>query len=473
MARFRPRTMRARFGLRVFLLSTVFLGIALVGTGLFWRARLMNDKLQGLTNHIDSIESELETLYQAGAFPSSDGTLLEFPAPEQGVQVLSPTGEELAGSSRLTNVAPAIPPETISPDETTPPTTIVHHPVFGHSLVVAESFPLGPDRYVVEAITGLSDLDRANRTAFVILPIAALLLSLVLGTAVGISVDRALRPVRQLARRATAIAAGRRAMRLDVTADTAELQDLAARLDDLLSAIRAAFDREQIFLDDASHDLRTPIAIARAELELAQRHTRHPDTAAALRSAIEELDRVDSTAAELLVLARARAAGTEGFTTVDVGDVAQRAAANARRDPNQRRVNLAVMGSGEIEGDAAALERALTNLVTNAVRHCAGKVEVSVRSEGHWVTVVVADDGPGFPDHLLENLFDRFTRGTDRRAHGTGLGTAIAAEIVATHNGTIHAANSPGGGAAVTIRLPASPVAATVGGHETGGSPPA
>ncbi len=460
MAWYRPRTLRARFGLRVFCLAIVVLGIALVGTGLFWRARVLSDKVQGLTDHIDSIESELETLYEAGGFPPSGDAVLEFPAPEQGVQVFSSTGEELAGSSRLTDVVPAIPPETISPDETTPPTTIVHHPVFGHSLVVGDSFSLGSDHYVVEAITGLSDLDRANRIAFVVLPIAALLLSLGIGAGVGLSVDRALRPVRQLARRATEIAAGRRAMRLDVAADTTELQDLVASLDDLLDAIRAAFDREQIFLDDASHDLRTPIAIARAELELAERHNRHPETAAALRSAIEELDRVDATASELLVLARARAAGTEGFTTIDVGDVAQRAAANIRRDPSQRRVTLAVKGSGEAAGDAAALERALTNLIANAVRHCAGSVDVSVRTGNGSVTVVVADDGPGFPEHLLENLFDRFTRGTDRRAHGTGLGTAIAAEIVASHGGSITATNPPGGGAAVMIRLPAVPAGA-------------
>jgi signal transduction histidine kinase len=75
-------------------------------------------------------------------------------------------------------------------------------------------------------------------------------------------------------------------------------------------------------------------------------------------------------------------------------------------------------------------------------------------SQPEGLQITIADDGPGFPDHLLDHIFDRFTRGPDRRAHGTGLGTAIAAEVISTHGGSVDASNAAAGGAVVTIVLP-------------------
>jgi signal transduction histidine kinase len=273
-----------------------------------------------------------------------------------------------------------------------------------------------------------------------------------------VAIDRALRPVQSLTHRAAEIATGRRRLRLDVTADTTELKELSTELDRLLDALRAAFDREQEFLDDASHELRTPLTIAKTELELALRTARPgPEVRQALESAIEELDRVQATASELLVLARARAAGERGFETVDVRTIADQAAELVRRDRRRCNRRIEVEGSGRALGDEQALERALVNLIGNAVDHATANVRVEITdSQPAGLQITIADDGPGFPDDLLDHLFDRFTRGPDRRAHSTGLGTAIAAEVISTHGGSVDASNAAHGGAVVTIVLPTS-----------------
>lgn len=451
MSRLTPRTLRGRFGWRAFLTSVVVLGAVTAGTALFWRAEILENTLHGLSDHIHGVESELQILHAEGQFPAEEGGPLILPAPERGVQVLSSNGELVAASAGVIAVEPAIPADGALSQPGATVTTIVDHPVFGHSLVAAETLVLGDETYAVEAITGLEDLDRACRIACLYLPVAALVVSVLVGLGVTVSVNYALRPVQRLTQRAGEVAVNPRPQRLGVTADTLELQELASRLDYLLDEIRESFDREQAFLDDASHELRTPIAIARAELELAQRSGPPAGTAAALRSGIEELDRVDATAADLLVLARARAVGEEGFRPTELAGVAERAARSAVRRRSRRNIGLTVQGAATVMGDAAALERALGNVIGNAIEHCSSSVEVALTPEA---VITVSDDGPGVPEDLLPRFFERFSRGGKERPESTGLGTAIAAEIVAVHGGTIDIANGAGGGAVVTIRFP-------------------
>jgi two-component system OmpR family sensor kinase len=450
----RPATLRAQFGLRAFLLALIALGLATFATGWLWRARALDAVAEGLNAHIHSIEADLELdLATDLDSPTTDRPML-LPAPEVGVQIVSQESGVLAASSRLLDRAPLIPVGDVTATGTA--TSTVTDAEFGHALINAELVIVAGRRFVIEAIAGLDDVDSAARITWLVFPLVAILLSALIGFAVSISVDRALRPVGSLAGRAAEIAAGRRPLRLDVRARTTELRDLAAQLDRLLDSIRASFDREQAFLDDAAHELRTPIAIAQTELDLAHRSAPDQQTAEALRSALDELHNLDRTAADLLVLARARVAGREAFVPVDLGKVAQRAAAVVRRDPRQRHVPITVRGSGLVLGDPDGLQRALTNVIANAARFCTTSVVVEVDASSEGVTTTITDDGPGIPDHLLSTLFDRFARGPAREVQSTGLGTAIAAEVVASHSGTITAHNRREGGAVVTIRLPAT-----------------
>lgn len=284
------------------------------------------------------------------------------------------------------------------------------------------------------------------------LPLAVVVSGLV-GAAVALTVRTKLLPIFELTNRIGESTGAHRPERLDVATDTLEMHDLVTSVDVLLGEIRDLREKEESFVHDASHELRTPIAIARAELDLAQRECHDPDTDAALRSAIEELDRLHQTATDLLVRARDNSLDRENVKPTSLEDVARRAAEIVQRHSPDSGVRLSVSGSGRVPGDAAALERCFVNLLDNAVSHCSATVNVAVSSDED-VVVTITDDGPGLPDELVPRLFERFAR-ADQREDSFGLGTAIAAETVRAHGGTISAANLETGGAELTIHLPA------------------
>ena len=466
------RTLRARFGLRAFVLSLAVIETVAISTGLYWRSHLIDSVAEGLTVHVESIASELD-LGLADALGSRTGEgVFVLPAPETGVQILSSEGTVLAASRRLVGRPALVPMTAVSTiSDVTEPTRLTDE-LFGDAMVVTSTVDVGTRSYVIEAIAALEEVDRTSLIMCVGVPAAGLLVAALIGWGVSVSVGSALRPVRRLAQRAAEVADEARPTPLGVTAHTAELNDLTTRLDHLLGAIRISFEREQAFLDDASHELVTPIAVALAELDLALRSNPDPSTTAALISAREELRRLDRVAGDLLILARERSTGLEMIEQLDLGEVARRAAELVRRDPNQRPVRIQVAGAGTVAGDPYALERVFTNIIANAARHCTLSVDVQIGADSSYTWATIADDGPGIPDHLLANLFDRFTRLPDRQAHSTGLGTAIAAEIIAKHGGTIEAHNRPSGGAHITIRLPRRDLGSSSA-DETGSGQPA
>jgi signal transduction histidine kinase len=262
-----------------------------------------------------------------------------------------------------------------------------------------------------------------------------------------------LRPLSELTARAREVAALGRPERLGVAAEDVELAQLATSLDQMLDELRKTTDRQQMSVEDASHELRTPIAIARAELDLALRNGAEGDIESALRSAIEELDRAVGTATDVLVEAQTRSGAVESLRDVSVQALAARAADVVRLRSPRADVQMSVTGSGQVSGDAAALERCLVNLIGNAAEHCSTTVEVNLVSADDLV-VTIDDDGPGVPEALLPHFFERFAHANNGRRDSFGLGTAIAAEIVHAHGGTIAVANRDRGGAEITIRLP-------------------
>jgi signal transduction histidine kinase len=237
-----------------------------------------------------------------------------------------------------------------------------------------------------------------------------------------------------------------------------ELADLARHLNELLARIEAALERERAFLDDASHDLRTPISIVRSELELARMHTEAgSELARALDSSLEEVDRLDRLAVNLLVLARSRSAGPPRLEPVELGALSRRAAQTVARSRDGDAVPVQVSGSANVQGDEDAIERAVLNLVENAARHARAHVDVDVSSDGDRAVVAVRDDGPGFPPELLGQAAGRFVRGTNGgrgTENGAGLGLAIVDAIATAHGGELEIENGVEGGASVQLRIP-------------------
>ena len=271
----------------------------------------------------------------------------------------------------------------------------------------------------------------------------------------------ALKPVRDLVEEAdeiSAVAARGQRQRLSVPETGEELAELARHLNELIARIEAALEHERAFLDDASHDLRTPISIVRSELELARMQTEAgSELARALDSSLEEVDRLDRLAVNLLVLARSRSAGPHRRESVELGALSRRAAQTVARSRDGDAVPVRVNGSAHVRGDEDAIERAVLNLVENAARHADGHVDVEVSSERDRAVVTVRDDGPGFPPELLGRAAGRFVRGTNGgrgTENGAGLGLAIVDAIAAAHGGELEIENGAEGGADVQLRLP-------------------
>jgi signal transduction histidine kinase len=230
----------------------------------------------------------------------------------------------------------------------------------------------------------------------------------------------------------------------------------------MLVRLEAAFVHVRRFAADAAHELRTPLTALRGELEVGLRADRSPDAyRRVLQSVLESVERLVRLAEDLLVLSRASAGGLARSGPVDVEVLALGALDAGARLAQGRGVTVR-LGAAEpvsVRGDAMTLERALLNLVDNAVRYtpAGGKVEISARPTDGAVEIAVQDSGPGIAPADAERVFEPFVRLEAARAketEGTGLGLAIARSIVAAHGGTLTVDSTPGAGSRFTIRLP-------------------
>ena len=270
----------------------------------------------------------------------------------------------------------------------------------------------------------------------------------------------ALRPVEAMRRQAAEISSERADQRLPLPPARDEIRRLGETLNDMLDRLEEGLARERRFVADASHELRTPLASLRTELELAQRRPRsQAELEDALRSAAEEVERLVRLAEDLLVLARA----DDGRLPLSLGSHYLREVLDAvagrfdsRARAAGRQVEVSASPDEVVTGDRARLDQALGNLVDNALRYGAGKVRLEGAVENETLELRVSDDGAGFPQDFLPHAFERFSRVDVARAGGgTGLGLAIVDAIARAHGGAAAAANRPGGGAEVTLTLPA------------------
>jgi two-component system, OmpR family, sensor kinase len=285
-------------------------------------------------------------------------------------------------------------------------------------------------------------------------PVALLLASLA-GYALAAA---ALRPVESMRSQAASISVSRPGQRLTVPKPQDEISRLGKTLNAMLDRLEAAIARERRFVADASHELRTPLSLMKAELELAVRRPRSTDELThALQSAAEETERLVQLAESLLVLARADQGQLPvrlGPHRVDeiLGDVARRF--SARAEQRGRLIQHDAPEELEITADRLHVERALGNLVDNALRHGDGDVRLFASHVNGRVELHVTDQGRGFPPAYLDRAFERFSSADEAHSAGSGLGLAIVDVIARAHGGLAGAANRDGAGADVWLSLP-------------------
>ncbi|HEY2480171.1 MAG TPA: HAMP domain-containing sensor histidine kinase [Solirubrobacterales bacterium] len=282
---------------------------------------------------------------------------------------------------------------------------------------------------------------------------------------------RAMRPIASLTSSAREIAETRdpsRHMPRPPVED--EVGELAETLEQMLRSLDAArAEREQAmqqqreFVADASHELRTPLTSVLANLELLQASLGGPQQAEdreVVDSALRSSRRMSRLVSDLLLLARADAGRLAPHHRIDLAEVAGDAAAEAAPLMGGRHFEIDNDRPLPVEGSADELHRMVLNLLDNAARHTpdGAMIELKLSQEGDYAVVEVADDGPGIPQAMRTQIFDRFVRGEGPadtfRGAGTGLGLAIVSAVAASHGGSVEATESSAGGALFRARIP-------------------
>jgi hypothetical protein len=395
----------------------------------------------------------------AGTRPTSAGSAAG--QPDALIQVIAPNGTVLDSSG------PASGKPVLSPGELARARqgelVVQRSVVRGEAPMFLLAMPVADAKGTV-VIAGISldtvdqALSRVEGGLLIGGPIAVLLA----GMGAWLLAGAALAPVERMRRQAAEISGHAADTVLSVPGTKDELAALARTLNDMLTRLNRALSRQRGFLAVAGHELRTPLAVLKGEVELALRPGRsRTDLTAALREVAGETDRLIRLAEDLLMLASA----DEGTPMVRprrcdlvpvMTDAVQAWAERGRRSGIELR--LASPERLEITVDPDRLRQAIDNLADNALRFApsGSAIEVTLRQQGGSAALEISDSGPGFPPSFLPVAFERFSRPDDRPDdhQGSGLGLAIVKTIVEALGGQVMAANRPGGGALVRIVLP-------------------
>jgi signal transduction histidine kinase len=394
------------------------------------------------------------------------------PPVSRRVRDVTPRGGELV---RVTNaagtvIATAGPQAVVFPD---PPVngriTTVH--AGGHTYrAIARAVSVAPvrgahypGRVIVAADTAATEQRISTlRDRVIVVGLIGLLLA---GVAVLLLTRLALRSLERLRERAAVVTEPDETEARLPRGGPSEVDDLAGSLNAMLDRLaESAAAREETlqasrrFAADAGHELRTPLAAMSANVDTLRAHPDSPERGAILDDLRDEQRRMAALLDALQALARGDAGDAVPRQPVDVADVADAAVQSARRRHPSIDITLDAPDDDQatVSGWPEGIRLAVDNLVENAARHGGRRVAVDVRIDarpGWVVTVTVDDDGPGIPVADRERVLERFERGAQAAAGGSGLGLALVAQQAALHGGSVEIGDAPGGGARVTLTL--------------------
>jgi len=277
------------------------------------------------------------------------------------------------------------------------------------------------------------------------------------------AVGRTLAPIEAIRAEVAAIGGTELHRRVPEPSTDDEVGRLARTMNEMLDRVEEARLRQQRFVADASHELRSPLTRIRSALEVDLAHPAGADPAATHQSNLEEIIGMQRLVEDLLQLARLDAvAGPARRDVIDLDDLVFGDARRLRAD-GRAQIDTSAVSAARVCGDPDQLARAIRNVTDNAVRHAASLVTIGLAEQDSTVELTVTDDGPGIPPAQIERIFDRFTTLDAARTHGgkdgggVGLGLAITKEIVERHGGSIVVDPSRRSGARFVVRLPACP----------------
>lgn len=268
-------------------------------------------------------------------------------------------------------------------------------------------------------------------------------------------VGRTLRPVEDIRAEVSSISHQRLDRRVPTPPSNDEIGRLARTMNEMLGRLEGAATRERDFVGNASHELRSPLAAFRTQLEVAAAHPDGVDWTSLAASLLADTNRMEGLVHDLLFLAREDAEDPRPMKPVDLDDVVLEEVARMRSTCSVE-VHTEAVGGAPLLGHSDDLAWLVRNLLDNACRYASSRVDVSLATKDGRVELTVADDGPGVAPEDRPRIFDRFYRADpvrNRHTSGTGLGLAIAAAVAEVHEGTIEVQDG-NPGARFVVSLP-------------------
>ena len=440
---FRASSVRARISIA----AAVVFAIALSLTSWLLVSTVSNSLRDGVRDEGEVAIAEYERRLRNGTLPH------DLPQPTVRsvtyLQVLDANGNVIGGSPGYGNRAG---PPDVRASEGEPERRVDGNVMYTYTRVTTSTGrPL-----VLVASSNLDQvrrsIDALSATLWLVMP----LLVLVVGGVAWVMTGRALRPVEAIRAEVELITATSLERRVPEPGSDDEIGALAHTMNQMLDRLEDAARRQRLFLSDASHELRSPVASIRTTGEVALAHPTTADWPRVVEQMLSEDERMGKIVADLLLVARddegtAQASNSE----IDLDDLVFEEAARITR----LIVKTDQVSAGRVLGSREQLGRMVSNLLDNASRHANTNVAVSLQTVNSRTVLTIDDDGPGIDPHDRERVFERFTRldeGRARDSGGIGLGLAMVRSIVDGHGGTvaIDSAPAPLGGARIVVDLP-------------------
>jgi signal transduction histidine kinase len=378
------------------------------------------------------------------------------------IQVLDASGRIINVSPGADRLVPMLPAARAEAAARSGQARTLSGPPLGMPSLIRVVAVRAAGQQVVIAAVSYAEVRDSLASLVKVLAIGTPLLFALLALATWLLTGYTLRPIAALRRGAAEVTETGVPRDLPVPPARDEVRSLAVTLNDMLSRLAEAQQRQRDLVSDTAHELRSPIASIRAQLEVALDHPDGLDWAETARDVHADTLRLARLAEDLLLLARLDGQHLRR-KPIDLAAVCEWAA--ARYATARVPVRAEAAGACVVAGDQDALARLLVNLLDNAVRHAASQVCVSVREEGGRAVLAVTDDGPGIPPEDAERVFGRFARLDDARARagedsageeGAGLGLAIVRSTAEAHGGSVSLGDARPG-LRVVVRLPLAP----------------
>jgi signal transduction histidine kinase len=450
----RRRSQRAR----VTLASTAGLALALAAAAVLLSSTLRISLIGSLDNSARQGAREVAALYNAHRLPAAGvpvvpGTIT--------VQVLSSNGRIVNVSPDADRLVPLLPPAVAAANARDGRAVFLDGRPYGLPDTVRVATAATRDGGTVIAAVAYNQVGESLATLTRALLIGTPLLLALLAAASWLIAGSTLRPITELRRGAQDVTRTGRPRALPVPEARDEVRNLALTLNDMLSRLGAAQERQRGLISDTAHELRSPIASIRAQLEVALDHPDSQDWQQTASDVLEDTLRLARLAEDLLALARLdeRDPRRPAQRQVDLASLVREEV--SRYADARIPVRLAGTGPAEVTGDPDGLRRMLSNLIDNATRYARSQVAVSVGMTGKNARLSVTDDGPGIPAGDRERAFGRFSRlEADRSrdsddAGGAGLGLAIVLATAQAHGGSAWLEDA-GPGLRAVVLLPAA-----------------